>query len=34
MAYGVLAWGLLRVAQWRAERLGALHTLEAKGEAG
>jgi hypothetical protein len=32
--YGVLTWGLLRVAQWRAERLGALHTLEAKGEAG
>jgi hypothetical protein len=32
-AYGGLTWALLRVAQWRAERTGALRTRETKGTA-
>jgi hypothetical protein len=31
-SYGGLTWVLLRIAQWRAERTGALRTLETKGK--
>jgi hypothetical protein len=31
-AYGALTWGMLRIAQWRAERTGALHINEVKGK--